>query len=99
MPGVDDYAQLETNKNKKKKPQVIAGSEEGEPFLEDDEMAQHRRLTVEEKQGHIQKLLTIKDSRGFREISDIKSEYKLSRDLGTGSFGSVCLAQHKITET
>ena len=42
--------------------------------------------------------LSFKDYKGFKEIKSIRDSYKMGRELGAGSFGTVNLAKHKATD-
>ena len=47
--------------------------------------------------GHekFKRVLSFKDFRGFKYISNIKERYKIGRILGEGSFGQVRIAMHR----
>lgn len=45
-----------------------------------------------------QRILGFKASKGFKKIKKITDSYQLGKELGSGSFGSVRLAQHKASK-
>ena len=55
-----------------------------------EDAAKHNDQHEPEELHH--KILSFKDSRGFKYVKDIKTKYTIGKILGQGSFGTVRLA-------
>ena len=80
----------DSTKNKGSTDQKLALIDD--PLIFSDSTKASENLSSEQKFEYI---LNYKDFKGFKKIKNIKERYKIGKVLGSGSFASVRIAQHR----
>ena len=64
-------------------------------FLQHSVIQQQRRLTAKERKEQTERFLNFKAAKAFKKVERFTDLYKIQKELGNGSFGSVRLGQHR----
>jgi hypothetical protein len=77
--------------------EMVSSHKDQSQNLNDEESVETPKRTNSDVWPVFRKTLSFKEYKGFSQIENIKSRYKIGRVLGKGSFGQVRLAIHRKT--